>query len=91
MKWKRDYLVHLQIRKRWFKDGERVSVGDMVLVAEDNQPPLCWKLGRVIAAFEGNDNVNRVVKVKTIQSAIVRPVVKLRKLFSEEEVNRSVP
>ena len=91
IKWKRDYLVHLQIRKRWFKDGERVSVGDMVLVAEDNQPPLCWKLGRVISGFEGNDNINRVVKVKTTQSEIVRPVVKLRKLFSEEEVNRSVP
>ena len=78
--WRRDYLVHLQIRKRWFKDGERLTVGDFVLIAEDNQPPLHWKKGRIIEVYEGNDETNRVVKVKTIPGDIIRPVVKLRKM-----------
>ena len=55
-------------------------MGDFVLIAEDNQPPLHWKKGRIIEVFEGNDKTNRVVKVKTVQGDIVRPVVKLRKM-----------
>ena len=82
-KWKRDYLVHLQVRKRWYKDGEKLGVGDMVLIAEDNKPPLYWRLGRVLEAYKGNDDINRVVKVKTSNGVLIRPVVKLRKLIPD--------
>ena len=78
--------MHLQIRKKWFKDGQRMIVGDMVVVAEDNQPPLVWKLGRIIESYDGNDEVNRVFKVKTATGYLIRPVVKLRKLVLDNSV-----
>ena len=54
--------MHFQIRKKWFKDGQKIIVGDMVVIAEDNQPPLVWKLGRIIESYDRNDEVNRVFK-----------------------------
>ena len=38
--WSRDYLVELQIRKKRFRTGPCINVGDLVLVAEDNESPL---------------------------------------------------
>ena len=38
--WYLDYLVTLQIRKRWLQSGPNFQLGDLVLVAEDNMPPL---------------------------------------------------
>ena len=61
-------------------------VGDMVVIAEDNQPPLVWKLGRIIESYDGNDEVNRVFKVKTATGYLIRPVVKLRKLVLDNSV-----
>ena len=78
--------MHLQIRKKWFKDGRRMIVGDMVVIAEDNQPPLVRKLGRIIESYDGNDEVNRVFKVKTATGYLIRPVVKLRKLLLDNSV-----
>ena len=39
-RWKRDYLVTLQIRKKWFSTGPDMRIGDLALLAEDNQAPL---------------------------------------------------
>ena len=71
--WYRDYLVTLQVRKRWLQSGPSFQLGDIVLVAEDNLPPLRW-------LYSGNDDINRVAKLKTVSGHIIRPIVKLRKL-----------
>ena len=63
--WHRDYLVTLQTRKKWLSNGPTFAVGDLVLIAEDNQRPLQWKLGRITELYSGNDSVNRVTKVIT--------------------------
>ena len=78
--WYRDYLVTLQIRKRWLQSGPNFNVGDLVLIAEDNLPPLRWKMARITQLYSGNDQVNRVAELKTTSGDIIRPVVKLRKL-----------
>ena len=62
--WKRDYLTELQVRKKWFIDGPQLAIGDLVLIAENNEPPLMWKTGRVVKLFEGNDGISRVSRVK---------------------------
>ena len=67
--WHRDYLVTLQIRKRWLTSRPEFAIGDLVLIAEDNQPPLHWKMARVVDLYSGNDEINRVAKVKTINDA----------------------
>ena len=78
--WKRDYLITLQIRKKWFTDGPEFKVGSLVLLAEDNERPLERKTGRIIEVYPGNDSIVRVVKVKTTTGEYIRPVAKLRKL-----------
>ena len=75
--WKRDYLTELQVRKKCFINGPQLAIGDLVLIAENNEPPLMWKTGRVVKLFEGNDGISRVSELKTITGNCVRPVAKL--------------
>ena len=57
-----------------------MRIGDLVLLVEDNQAPLQWKTGRIQETYPGNDDIVRVVKVKTATGQLIRPVAKLRKL-----------
>ncbi|GFY33437.1 hypothetical protein TNCV_2227061 [Trichonephila clavipes] len=54
----------------------------MVLVKEDNLPPLQWSLGRVVQVFPGDDGAVRVVDVKTQRGQFRRPITK-RKTVAE--------
>ena len=79
--WHRDHLLTLQIHKEWLSNGLPIfAVGDLVLIAEDNQRPLQWKLARITELYPGIDSVNRVVKVFTDAGMLVRRVVTLCKL-----------
>ena len=78
--WSRDYLESLQIRKKWYREYSGMEKLDRVLIAVDNLRPLQWKLGRIIETYSGNDNLIRVVKLKTTSGELMRAVVNLRKL-----------
>ncbi|XP_038116969.1 uncharacterized protein LOC119769139 [Culex quinquefasciatus] len=52
-KWKPEYLSNLQNRTRWTKQRDNIKIGTMVLLKEDNLPPLKWKLARVVAVYKG--------------------------------------
>ena len=73
-------MATLQIRKRWLTNGPEFAKGDLLLIAEDNQPPLHWKMARVIDLYSGNDEINRIAKVRTNSGTLMRAIVKLRKL-----------
>ena len=88
--WYRDYLVTLQIRKRWLVSGPSFAEGDLVLIAEDNSPPLRWQMARIEKLYCGSDNISRVAKVKTSSGTFNRPIVKLRKLPDDTPVPASV-
>ena len=79
-RWSREYLTTLQTRGKWRKENENLKVGDMVLLTDENTPPLHWPLGRIVAIFTGNDDICRAVKVRTAKGVYNRPVVKLRRL-----------
>jgi len=67
-RWSREYLTQLQERKRWsVEKGPRIKIGSIVLVKDDNSPPLQWKLGLVQALHVdvAGDGVPRVATVKT--------------------------
>ncbi|XP_066260795.1 uncharacterized protein [Euwallacea similis] len=64
-RWSRDYLTNLQTRSRWKKLKDKsIAIGSLVLLAEDNLPPLRWSLARVVQLHEGKDKVVRVVTVR---------------------------
>jgi len=78
-RWSSEYLHTLQTRARWnISKGVSVRQGDLVLIREDNQPPLNWHVGRVVKVHPGPDNEIRVVTIKTHGGKTMqRPVVKL--------------
>ncbi|KAF2893723.1 hypothetical protein ILUMI_12452, partial [Ignelater luminosus] len=65
-KWSFDYLHNLQQRTKWqFSHNADLAIGAIVLLKEDNIPPLHWWLGRITAVHSGKDGVVRVVSVRT--------------------------
>ncbi|XP_062703843.1 uncharacterized protein LOC134286271 [Aedes albopictus] len=64
-RWSTDYLSTLQSRNKWTRQRNNLSVGTMVLLKEDNIPPLKWRLGRVTEIHPGPDGNTRVVTVRT--------------------------
>jgi len=78
-RWSLEYLHTLQTRAKWnTSKGTSVKKGDLVLIREDNQPPLKWNVGRVVQIHPGSDKVTRVVSITTPGGKIMkRPVVKL--------------
>lgn len=77
-RWSGEYLRSLQARSKWKRDqGPEVKLGTMVLVGDDNLPPMQWRLGRIVDLHPGSDNVVRVVSVKTNSGVLKRAITKL--------------
>lgn len=76
-RWSHEYLSSLQDRSKWRQQGQNVQPGTMVLLMEDNVPPLQWRLGRVKDIHPGSDGVTRVVTVLTNSGVFKRAVQKL--------------
>ncbi|XP_050394219.1 uncharacterized protein LOC126812082 [Patella vulgata] len=76
-RWLKEYIPTLQSRSKWLKPKRNLRIGDLVLVCEDNVPKNQWLLGRVTDVFPGNDNLVRNVEVKTKNSVLKRPILKL--------------
>ncbi|GFX86651.1 integrase catalytic domain-containing protein [Trichonephila clavipes] len=83
-RWHLEYLNQLQQRTKWNKPRRNLKVNDMVLVKEDNLPPLQWSLGRVVQVFPGDDGAVRVVDVKTQRGQFRRPITKCCLLPTED-------
>lgn len=81
--WKRDYLSALQKRSKWFASAPNLKKGDIVVVYEDNAPPLSWPLGRIIETHPGHDGRVRVVTIQTARGVYKRSIHKLSKLPEE--------
>ena len=52
-------------------------MGTMVVLKEDNLPPLRWKLGRITALHPGKDGISRVLSIKTSEGVVQRPAAKV--------------
>nr|CAH7749587.1 unnamed protein product [Callosobruchus chinensis] len=76
-RWSKEYVTELQQRCKWKSTQGELKEGDMVIIKEDNLPPLKWKLGRVTSLHSGSDGVNRVATVKTLNGFVKRAFSKL--------------
>ncbi|XP_018395608.1 PREDICTED: uncharacterized protein LOC108774094 [Cyphomyrmex costatus] len=76
-RWHKEYLQQLQVRTKWKEGDEAVQVGDLVLLIEDNLPPMQWKLGRIEALHPGEDGVIRVATIRTSTGSFKRAVKKI--------------
>lgn len=73
-RWQREYLMELQRRNKWTGETGNLKVGTLVLLKEDNLPPLQWAIGRIISVHPGEDDVVRVVNVRTVRGTFKRSV-----------------
>lgn len=78
--WSKDYLTQLQVRTKWKYPSVDLKIDDLVLIKEDNLPPLKWRLARVINTFKGTDNKVRTVTLRTATGEFKRPIHKLVRL-----------
>lgn len=76
-RWSKEYISELQTRNKWSGTNGEIIENTMVLIKEDNLPPLRWKLGRIIEAIRGKDGHARVFKVRTSNGLIARSFAKL--------------
>lgn len=76
-RWSHEYLVTLQNRWRWQKPQRELKIGDMVLIQDENLPPMKWSLGRILSVFPGNDQHVRVAEVRTPSTVLRRPISKM--------------
>lgn len=83
-RWSNEYLTNLQARYKWLQ-GQKVPIGALVILKEENVPPLQWKMGRIIAAHPGADGLIRVVEVRTSNGVVKRAVQKVCVLPMEDE------
>ena len=87
-RWSREFLSQLQQRSKWRTSTPPICTGSLVVLVEDNLPPLCWRLGRIVDQHPGRDGVVRVVSVKTRAGIIKRSVAKICVLPNSENCNR---
>lgn len=60
-RWSSDYICELQKRTKWKENASTlIQPGVMVILKDDNLPPMMWKLGRVNEIYPGADEVVRV-------------------------------
>ncbi|XP_055706055.1 uncharacterized protein LOC129803485 [Phlebotomus papatasi] len=76
-RWREEFLHTLQQRSKWTDTQPSLSIGDMVIVKEDNLPPAKWMLGRVITVYPGADGAVRVAAIRTASGVYKRAVTKL--------------
>lgn len=77
-RWTKDYLHNLHQRSKWrFKKEPTNLIGQLVVLREDNLPPLKWALGRIVQTHPGKDGVIRVVSVSTKGGVVKRSILKV--------------
>jgi transposase InsO family protein len=76
-KWVLEYLPELQKRSKWLSEKRCLSVGDVVLVSEENTPRGVWPMGLVIEVKKSADMRVRSCKLRLKNgSELWRPVTK---------------
>ncbi|XP_062704253.1 uncharacterized protein LOC109622039 [Aedes albopictus] len=76
-RWKDEYLASLQPRTKWRSVHPNISVGQLVLVKNDNAPPTQWELARVQEVHPDVSGVVRTVTLRRGTTVYQRPIHKL--------------
>ena len=79
-RWHKEYLNELNIRHKWNNGDHQIREGTIVLLKQENYPPMQWLLGRITETFSGSDGIVRTVNIKTAKGKLKRKVEKLAPL-----------
>ena len=101
-RWKNEYLLELRSAHRHDRgkeDASPVSVGDLVVIHDDNQPRGFWKLGKVEQVMTGRDGLARGAVVRVANKGrqatrLTRPIQKLFPLevpYGKQSTRKEIP
>ncbi|KAJ8967169.1 hypothetical protein NQ314_003058 [Rhamnusium bicolor] len=76
-RWHIEYLSTLQARQKWNTPTNPAKIGMIVVIIQNNIPPLQWPLAIIEKLYPGKDGISRVAVVRTKNSSYTRPVAKL--------------
>lgn len=80
----KQYLSELQARTKWLCKTENLEVNTIVLIKDENTPPSCWPLGRVIEVYRNkSDNLVRSALIRTANGEYHRPIHKLVRVLEQ--------
>ncbi|GFX02222.1 integrase catalytic domain-containing protein [Trichonephila clavipes] len=71
-RWHKGVLHHYQSRPKWKASQSEVQVGNLVLISDDNRPPLSWPMARILKLIPGTDGINRVTTILQTGSGLTR-------------------
>ena len=74
VRWHKEYLNELTVRQKWTTGEHSIKQNAIVLLKDNNLPPMQWIIGRVIKTHPGSDNIIRTVTIKTAKSELKRNV-----------------
>lgn len=74
-RWSTEYLSTLQHRPKWMTKEQNLKIGDLVLIKEDNYPPLKWSMGRIIETHPGKDDIVRAVTLRGPNGSILKRAI----------------
>ncbi|GBN08202.1 hypothetical protein AVEN_220870-1 [Araneus ventricosus] len=75
-RWSLEYLSELQPRKKWRCPQPNLQEGQLVILKEGNKL-LQWNLARINKVIPGEDDLVRVVEVKTAAGVFCRAISKV--------------
>ena len=92
-RWQKEYIVNLREHHKCSgKEKGKVSIGDIVLVQDDNLKRTLWRLGKIEELISGKDGTVRGAKVSVMSrnklDYLSRPVQKLHPLERANEERR---
>lgn len=76
-RWATEYVSELQIRTKWKTHVNDLQLDSLVLLKDDQQPPLKWRLGRITQIFPGKDGIARVASIRTATGIVQRAFSKI--------------
>lgn len=90
LRWRREFLNNLQILQKWILPQRNLSVGDLVIMKENDVTSYKWPLGKVSKVYPSEDGLIRKVRNsqgrrKSPPTYLDRPVQKLVLLLPQEK------
>lgn len=88
-RWSKEYVIGRQQLLKWYNMKENLSVGDLVMIVDDQSKPFMWSIGRVSATYPDKEGVVRVAEVTTRTGVIKRAAHRLCPLPTQPKSNLS--
>ncbi|KAL3989127.1 hypothetical protein ACER0C_013445 [Sarotherodon galilaeus] len=62
-RWKREYLLNLQQRGKWYKTQRNAKINDIVMLMDNSLPRNEWKLAKVTKVYPSEDGIIRKLEL----------------------------